>query len=293
MYSFIDLEKLLDSKLTIHLDDTIIFRGTHEPLTHQYQVGTYDIHSTKELTQEALKLIGIIIEYNGNLQPYWMRLINHQDVGAGEIPQIYQEATSVAVWLVRAPRIVDELELIQAMFEEALTYKLNKDTIMVFYLPTEEIGPEQFVDQLAMEAMKQVRIIEGSWVEDIKFINQSYDHAILLDQITPKETHVMRYKDALIEQVVAGMPVEKRNLLFENYLKVYPIHGLNSELIETMHSFFKHNLNITDTANELYLHRNTLIYRLNKIAQLSNLDIRYFEDAFKMKILLLLKSSHK
>lgn len=58
------------------------------------------------------------------------------------------------------------------------------------------------------------------------------------------------------------------------------------ELLNTIQVFFKHSLNVTDTANALYVHRNTLLYRLQKITQLTGLDLKHFEDAVNLYVIL-------
>lgn len=63
----------------------------------------------------------------------------------------------------------------------------------------------------------------------------------------------------------------------------------NEELVMTVQAFFANNLNVIKTSEELIVHRNTLLYRINKIKSLTNLDIRKFEDAVTMQILLTFK----
>lgn len=68
---------------------------------------------------------------------------------------------------------------------------------------------------------------------------------------------------------------------------------IDEEVEKTAEMLFKMNLNLTDTAKALFIHRNTLIYRLDKIQKQFGLDLRHFEDAFQLKLILSLVKHHK
>ena len=63
----------------------------------------------------------------------------------------------------------------------------------------------------------------------------------------------------------------------------------NEEMLYTIEMFFKKDLNLSDTARQLYIHRNTLVYRLDKVQRQTGLDLRHFDDAVTFKILYKLK----
>ena len=66
---------------------------------------------------------------------------------------------------------------------------------------------------------------------------------------------------------------------------------LNDEIFTTITKFFENNLNLSEAARKLYIHRNTLIYRLDKIQKVTGLDLRHFEDAMLLKIIIMLGKS--
>ena len=61
----------------------------------------------------------------------------------------------------------------------------------------------------------------------------------------------------------------------------------DDETIVTINKFFENNLNVSETSRQLYIHRNTLVYRLDKIQKMTNLDLRTFEDAITFKMALM------
>ena len=71
--------------------------------------------------------------------------------------------------------------------------------------------------------------------------------------------------------------------------KKNPIDALDQETLLTINKFFEHNLNVSETARKLFVHRHTLVYRLGKIKKLTGLDLREFDDAITFKVALMVK----
>ena len=67
------------------------------------------------------------------------------------------------------------------------------------------------------------------------------------------------------------------------------IEDLDAETLYTINQFFENNLNISETSRQLYVHRNTLVYRLEKIKKITGLDLREFDDAIVFKVALMVK----
>lgn len=93
-------------------------------------------------------------------------------------------------------------------------------------------------------------------------------------------------KAVSLREIVLSAPAQ----LIEKYVEGYDLLTLakvfgDAETLRTAHAFFDSNLNISKTAKALYMHRNTLIYRLNKIKKLTGLDIKKFDDAVSFEIL--------
>ena len=65
--------------------------------------------------------------------------------------------------------------------------------------------------------------------------------------------------------------------------------ALDEDTLDTINRFFENNLNVSETARKLYVHRNTLVYRLEKVKKITGLDLREFEDAILFKVAVMVK----
>lgn len=295
MYNYKNLEKALNLSLSIKKGNITLYESPLVALNDQwsYDEGLYTITTSVSLTHDVLELIKIVIKNNEEVQPFWIRVLKQLPFDQSEIPTNYQKDVVMSVWLIKGNQLKDDIDLIEALFEHSHVFSVSSDNIIVICLDDEDVEPADIVAHIEVEAMKSIRLITGSKVNQLDELRTSYEKAMLIDRIVQNtEQSYVIYEDVLLESVIGIVNNEEGKELYDSYSQIYPIQGLTAELKETIYGFFKHNLNITDTANDLYLHRNTLIYRLNKIMQVSNLDIRNFEAACKMKILLLLDYNH-
>ena len=103
----------------------------------------------------------------------------------------------------------------------------------------------------------------------------------------PKQ-QIFVYRKMLIERFLADVPREMgqryNSLLFNRKTA----RLFNDEMIHTIEKFFENSLNLSETARQLYIHRNTLIYRLDKVQRIIGLDLRAFDDAVTFKMMMLL-----
>lgn len=95
-------------------------------------------------------------------------------------------------------------------------------------------------------------------------------------------------KECFLPYLIDSIEEEKAKFILSKFDEIQ-LNQIDEELLNTIHVFLRNNLSIAETSRQLYLHRNTLIYRLEKIMYITGLDIRNFEEAIKMQILLLLK----
>ena len=75
----------------------------------------------------------------------------------------------------------------------------------------------------------------------------------------------------------------------QEVFKKNPIESLDDDTLETINKFFENNLNVSETSRKLYVHRNTLVYRLEKIKKLTGLDLREFDHAIVFKVAMMVK----
>ena len=131
----------------------------------------------------------------------------------------------------------------------------------------------------------KVRILYIDNLNSLDSIIKAHNKLNILDKIF-KDNNVYKIasdKDFKLELLIDQIDSKTLNETLNNITSA-DFEKLDIELLNTIDIFLKNNLSITNTAKELYIHRNTLIYRLDKIKQLTNLDIRIFKDAFWMVI---------
>jgi carbohydrate diacid regulator len=150
------------------------------------------------------------------------------------------------------------------------------DNETVIFVAHEEIGPRDLLGVLESEALTSVKIVIGNWVERAEELYGSYKETISLLELG----NLLMSRDQVIEYDVFRIPLLIKQLqhsrdILDQYLK--PVGDV--ELEQTALIFLSNNLNITETANKLFIHRNTLIYRLNKLESITGYDIRKFNDA--------------
>lgn len=179
---------------------------------------------------------------------------------------------------------VDESHIILVkMLEEREGYKeLNKIA-------------KYIVDILNTEAMVNVRVAYGTIVDEIKDVSKSYKEAgMALDvgRIFYEEKNVLAYNQLGIGRLIHQLPVSLCDMFLTEIFEGKEIE-FDEETLTTVHKFFENNLNISETARQLFLHRNTLVYRLEKIQKKTGLDVRVFDDALTFKIALMVSNHLK
>ncbi len=115
--------------------------------------------------------------------------------------------------------------------------------------------------------------------------------AIDVGRMYCKDEYVFVYRKLLIERFLADVPREM-GLRYNTMLFNRKTARLfNDEMIHTIEKFFENSLNLSETARQLYIHRNTLVYRLDKVQRIIGLDLRAFDDAVTFKMMMLLGKS--
>ena len=142
-------------------------------------------------------------------------------------------------------------------------------------------------DTLNMEAMVSVRVAYGTMVEELKDVSKSYKEAAMaldVGKVFYVERNILAYNELGIGRLIHQLPFSLCDMFLKEVFNG-DIQGLfDDEELTTVFSFFENNLNISETARQLYVHRNTLVYRLEKIQKKTGLDVRKFDDALTFKI---------
>ena len=152
---------------------------------------------------------------------------------------------------------------------------------------------ETIVDNLQAEAMTNVWIGYADVSEGFTKLNLSYQNASLalkIGNIFYGEENVFCYSRLGIGRLVYQLPLELCEMFLKEVLGENAETTFDDETLVTINQLFDNNLNISETARQLYIHRNTLVYRLERIEKKLGLDIRSFEDAMLFKIAMMVRT---
>ena len=146
---------------------------------------------------------------------------------------------------------------------------------------------------LNTEAMLSVKVAYGTVVEELKDVSKSYKEAkMALDvgKIFYIEKNVIGYEKLGIGRLIYQLPVNLCRMFMSEIFGDNLPDKLDEETQITIQKFFENSLNVSETARQLYIHRNTLVYRIEKLQKETGLDIRNFDDALTFKIALMVVS---
>ena len=147
------------------------------------------------------------------------------------------------------------------------------------------------VDAMGTEAMQAVRVSYDKMTSDFDQLSQSYRHAevaLHLGVTFKNGKRIHSYHDLGLEKLLYRISSEDAKEYLEENLPTFDFSTLDNEMRSTIKALFNNQLNIADTAKELYVHRNTLVYRLDKFQKLTGLDLRNFDDAIICKVAMIL-----
>lgn len=207
-----------------------------------------------------------------------------------------------AVFLVETDKEKDSAttELLNGMFSsQAGDYITAVDESSVILIKELEADDENarleqiantIVDMMSMEAMLNVRVAYGTVVNELKEVSRSYKEAkMALDvgKIFYAEKKVSAYNMLGIGRLIYQLPVNLCRIFIDEIFGSNVPSELDDETLTTINKFFENNLNVSETSRQLYVHRNTLVYRIEKLEASTGLDIRRFEDALTFKIALM------
>lgn len=223
---------------------------------------------------------------------------------------IYNRAKKLHIE-ARAPRVVflvearlekDSIvtELLKGMFSsqsgDYITAVDESNVILIKSLASNSTHEDMMavadtiVAMMNTEAMLNVRVAFGTVVQELKDVSKSYKEAkMALDvgKIFYAERNVVAYSILGIGRLIYQLPVNLCRLFVEEIFGENVPSQLDDETLTTINKFFENNLNVSETSRQLFVHRNTLVYRIEKIQKSTGLDLRNFDDALTFKIALM------
>jgi len=132
----------------------------------------------------------------------------------------------------------------------------------------------------------------GTTAKHLRVLADKYKEAqaaIEVGKVFDTEKSIIHYDNLGIGRLIYQLPTTLCEMFLEEVFKKNPIEVLDQETLYTINKFFENNLNVSETSRKLFVHRNTLVYRLEKIKKLTGLDLREFDDAIIFKVALMVK----
>jgi carbohydrate diacid regulator len=191
-------------------------------------------------------------------------------------------------------------ELLKGMFSNQngdYVTAVDESNIIVIKALEPEDGYEEMlqiantiVDMMNTEAMLNVRVAIGNAVSELKDVSKSYKEAKMsldVGKIFYAEKNVVAFTTLGIGRLIYQLPVPLCKIFIQEIFGDEMPEDVDDEMLTTINKFFENNLNVSETSRQLYVHRNTLVYRIEKLQKCTGLDVRTFDDALTFKIALM------
>lgn len=149
---------------------------------------------------------------------------------------------------------------------------------------------EMILSSLGEEKRKEALIAYGTIVGEIKEVSRSYKEARMalnVGKIFFAERSIIAYGSLGIGRLIYQLPIPLCKMFIKEIFEGKSPDDFDEETLTTINKFFENSLNVSETSRQLYIHRNTLVYRLDKLQKSTGLDLRVFEDAITFKIALM------
>ena len=209
-----------------------------------------------------------------------------------------------AVFLVRQSGRSDvaAVDVLSSMFSDKMqdfVLSVNESDIAVIKQLGGDTSAEELEriarsmeDKLKSELYVKTVIGIGTVAEHLRELSDSYKEAqtaIDVGKVFDTERSIINYENLGIGRLIYQLPTTLCDIYLTEVFKKNTIDALDQETLFTINKFFENNLNVSETSRKLFVHRNTLVYRLEKIKKLTGLDLRQFDHAIVFKVALMVR----
>ena len=213
-----------------------------------------------------------------------------------------EDSRAVLVIKFHGSTEIPPYEIIQSIVDENtkdFVISISEQDIVVVKEVERNDGIE-VVEALAKSILSAVQKEHGakvligisSIVENLKDLARAYKEARIsleVGKVFDIEQPIMSYENLGIGRLIYQLPSTLCEIFLQEVFKKGSLESLDQETLMTVQSFFENNLNVSETSRKLFVHRNTLVYRLEKIRKLTGLDLREFDHAVTFKVALMVK----
>lgn len=267
-----EIEPIRKGKLNVNENQTIIQTDQSFDLLIHRPLSTLETTLVRRWLEtnthaESDKIANLLLDPNG--------------YKAIEAPQKFP----ITLWRILYKESSDEVnEILRSTFEtdQIIPVNLQESVVLV---TKNVVSPYALLGNLESEALTNAKVIVGNKVAQPSELYASYRQLVEITELAlllKQKAQVIAYESMLFPMLIKQLKHAanmNQNTSFDNVMRTHIRPVGDRELEHTALVFFDNNLNITETANELYIHRNTLIYRLNKLEGITGYDIRKFNDA--------------
>lgn len=209
--------------------------------------------------------------------------------------------TPRVVYIIQIPgNETGVIQLLQNMFPEQdfIINIDNKNIVIIKALPSVDSldfvnkTARSIVDTINSELLLKVYVGIGTPVKSINDVAHSYSEARLaleIGKVFDSNKYILSYGELGIGRLIYQLPSKLCELFLDEIFQKEGFDALDEETLLTIDKFFENSLNVSETSRQLFVHRNTLVYRLDKIERLTGLDLRKFDDAVVFKVAALVR----
>ena len=195
----------------------------------------------------------------------------------------------ISVWFYRGGDIVKFIEqVVNAVYNEfKIAFQVIIDKIGIYSSPTFKIQKKYIRKSSEYKGIKYTIITGEEYINSVDLLTHFFENR--LDEIIIEKDGLMisllNEKKIILERLIDSISEDMKSKIVDDFNS--KIVKLDDEMIKTIEVFFECGLNLSESAKALYIHRNTLIYRLDKIQKVTSYDIREFNNAMIFKIIFL------
>ncbi len=283
--------KIMDEQ---HLEYILVASGTSEDVYMVGKIAAFQLQNLlvayKERFDKENFIKNLLLDNLLRVDMYTRAKKLHIDVEARRVVYIIE---------TKQEKDINALETVKTLFatktKDFITAVDEKNILIVREVKPNETYSDLdkmarvVLDMLNTEAMSTAHIAYGTIVNNIGEVSKSYKEAKLaleVGKIFYSDKNVVGYNRLGIGRLIYQLPLPLCDMFIKEIFGGNTIAELDKdeEMMSSINKFFENSLNVSETSRQLYVHRNTLVYRLDKLQKLTKLDLRNFDDAITFKI---------
>ena len=283
----------------VHIDDEIIFKANPNSHKENLLENTFLIVTKQfkikieEKYKDYIKILEFCIkdkykdDYNKK-EKIITQLLQNSSISKEKIkevlPQIKEDTFLVTLSLKE--KLIEALDILKNIYNDTDIIVLNQEDTIILIGVFEDISEHvSSISETICISLYEKCHISYCHIRDYGFLNELYNDNVYKISLAKKynlSTMIFGQNSLLFEKIMDNLKEETKIKILDEFNDVFS--KLDEDMIKTIEIFFKLDLNLSESSKELYVHRNTLIYRLDKIQKYTTYDIRKFNDAALFKI---------